>query len=99
MTPNQESIDIVAFGAHPDDVELSAGGTIAKAVSEGKSVVLVDLTKGEMGSRGTPEIRLEEAKAAARHYGLKYKGESAQGDSNIKDIPTSSCLCECPHRS
>ncbi|MDR9387887.1 MAG: bacillithiol biosynthesis deacetylase BshB1 [Balneolaceae bacterium] len=69
MTPNQESINIVAFGAHPDDVELSAGGTIAKAVSEGKSVVLVDLTKGEMGSRGTPEIRLEEAKAAASILG------------------------------
>ncbi|MDX9790079.1 MAG: PIG-L family deacetylase, partial [Candidatus Kapabacteria bacterium] len=49
--------DCMVIGAHPDDAELFCGGTIAKLSKENKSVVLVDLTKGEMGTRGTPEIR------------------------------------------
>lgn len=51
-------LDILAFAAHPDDVELSCGGTIAKYVAQGKKVGIVDFTKGEMGTKGTPEIRL-----------------------------------------
>ena len=58
-------LDILAFGAHPDDVELGAGGTIAKEVARGKKVGVVDLTRGELGTRGTPELRDEEAKKAA----------------------------------
>ena len=58
-------LDILAFGAHPDDVELGAGGTIAKEVAKGKKVGIVDLTRGELGTRGTPELRDEEAKKAA----------------------------------
>ena len=54
-------LDILAFGAHPDDVELGAGGTIAKEVSKGKKVGNVDLTRGELGTRGTPELRDIEA--------------------------------------
>ena len=50
-------LDILAFGAHPDDVELGCGGTILSHVKMGKRVGIVDLTKGEMGSRGTVEIR------------------------------------------
>ena len=50
------SIDILAFGAHPDDVELGCGGTIVKEVKLGKSVGIIDLTRGELGTRGTPEI-------------------------------------------
>ena len=46
-------VDILAFGAHPDDVEIGCGGTIAKHVAQGHSIGLVDLTRGEMGSRGT----------------------------------------------
>lgn len=57
--------DILAFGAHPDDVELGCGGTVAKLVSEGKSVAIVDLTEGELGTRGSRETRNEEAKSAA----------------------------------
>ena len=53
-------IDILAFGAHPDDVELGCGGTIVKEVKLGKSVGIIDLTRGELGTRGTPEIRDEE---------------------------------------
>ena len=48
--------NVLVFGAHPDDVELGCGATIAKLVSDGKSVGIVDLTKGEMGTNGTPEI-------------------------------------------
>ena len=50
-------IDILAIGAHPDDIELSCGGTLAKAISQDKSVALLDLTQGEMGTRGTVAIR------------------------------------------
>ena len=51
-------LDVLAFGAHPDDVELFCGGLILKLKSQGKSVGIIDLTRGEMGTRGTPEIRL-----------------------------------------
>lgn len=63
-------LDILAFGAHPDDVELGAGGTIAKAVAEGKKVGVVDLTKGELGTRGTEHTRFEEAADAAKILGV-----------------------------
>ena len=59
-------VDILAFGAHPDDVEISAGGTVLRAISQGKKVGIVDLTKGEMGSRGSGELRLKEAAAASK---------------------------------
>lgn len=63
-------LDILAFGAHPDDVELGCGGTLAKAVSSGLKVGIVDLTQGDLGTRGTPEIRLQEAQAAAEVLGV-----------------------------
>ena len=55
------NLDILAIGAHPDDVEISAGGTIAKSVKQGKKVGVLDLTQGELGTRGTAKIRSEEA--------------------------------------
>ncbi len=58
-------LDILVFGAHPDDAELGAGGTIAKEIANGKKVGIVDLTRGELGTRGTAEIRDSEAQAAA----------------------------------
>lgn len=61
-----EKVDILAIGAHPDDVELSASGTILKEIDNGKSVAIVDLTEGELGSRGTVETRYEEAADAAK---------------------------------
>jgi bacillithiol biosynthesis deacetylase BshB1 len=63
-------LDILAFGAHPDDVELGCGGTIAKEVSLGKKVGIIDLTRGELGSRGSAEIRDTEAAAAAKILGI-----------------------------
>ena len=59
-------IDILAFGAHPDDVELGCGATIAKEISLGKLVGIVDLTRGELGTRGTAETRDAEAKNASK---------------------------------
>ncbi len=56
--------DILAIGAHPDDVELSCSGTIAKEISAGKKVVIIDLTKGELGTRGSEKIRELESKKA-----------------------------------
>lgn len=59
-------LDILAIGAHPDDVELSCSGTIAKEIAHGKKVGILDLTRGELGTRGTAEIRDQEAKDAAK---------------------------------
>ncbi|WP_159479270.1 bacillithiol biosynthesis deacetylase BshB1 [Chryseobacterium sp. 18068] len=72
--------DILAFGAHPDDVELGCGGTIAKLISEGKTCVIVDLTKGELGTRGTDQTRKEEATEAA-----KILGVAARENLGLKD--------------
>ena len=66
-------LDILAFGAHPDDIELGAGGTIIKAISECKKVGVIDLTKGELGTRGTAEIRKNEASNAAKILGLSIR--------------------------
>lgn len=66
-------LDILAFGAHPDDVELGCGATLAKAVDSGKKVGIIDLTLGDLGTRGTPEIRLEEAANAARVLGVSAR--------------------------
>ena len=63
-------LDILAFGAHPDDVELGCGGTIAKEVALGKKVGIIDLTRGELGTRGSAEIRDQEAAASAKLLGV-----------------------------
>ena len=66
-------LDILAFGAHPDDVELGCSGTIAKEVSLGKKVGIIDLTRGELGTRGSKEIRDQEAMAAATILGVQVR--------------------------
>lgn len=63
-------LDILVFGAHPDDAELGAGATIAKEVAAGKKVGIVDLTRGELGTRGTAKIRDKEASKAAEILGV-----------------------------
>ena len=73
-------LDILAFAAHPDDVELSAAGTLLKAVKEGKKVGVVDLTRGELGSRGSADIRDKEAAAAAEILGLSIRENLALAD-------------------
>jgi N-acetylglucosamine malate deacetylase 1 len=66
-------LDILAIGVHPDDVELSCSGTLLKHISMGYSVGLLDLTKGELGTRGTPEIRTQEALDAAQIMGASVR--------------------------
>lgn len=66
-------LDILAFGAHADDVEIGMGGTIAKYASEGKRIGICDLTKAEMSSNGTVEIRMQEAEKAAGILGVKVR--------------------------
>ncbi len=73
-------LDILAFGAHPDDVELGCGGTIAKEVASGKKVGIIDLTRGELGTRGSAEIRDQESSAAA-----KILGVSVRENLNMRD--------------
>lgn len=63
-------LDVLAFAAHPDDVELSCSGTLAKLKSEGKKLGVVDLTQGELGSRGSAELRAIEAKKSSEILGL-----------------------------
>ncbi|MCB0310598.1 MAG: bacillithiol biosynthesis deacetylase BshB1 [Bdellovibrionales bacterium] len=75
--------DLVALGAHPDDIEFCCGGLVAKAVRSGQSVTLVDLTLGELGSRGTVEIRKEEARAAAEVLGVKVRENLKLPDGRI----------------
>ncbi|MGY5847602.1 bacillithiol biosynthesis deacetylase BshB1 [Salegentibacter sp. HM20] len=66
-------LDILAVGSHPDDVELSCAGTIAKEIDRGKKVGILDLTRGELGTRGTAQTREAEAKAAAEILGVRVR--------------------------
>src|SRR5271169_3330645 len=63
-------LDILVLAAHPDDAEISCGGTLAKHISMGYSVGIVDLTRGELGTRGTPAVRDKEAATASKILGL-----------------------------
>ena len=60
------TVDVLAIAAHPDDIEMTCGGTLLSLVAQGKTVAAVDLTRGELGTRGTPEIRLQEANEGSR---------------------------------
>jgi bacillithiol biosynthesis deacetylase BshB1 len=66
-------LDILAFGVHPDDVELGCAGTIMATIDQGKKVGIVDLTRGELGTRGTPTTRTQEAAAAAKIMGVDVR--------------------------
>lgn len=66
-------LDLLVMTVHPDDAELGAGGTIAKYIAEGKTVGMIDLTRGELGTRGTAEIRAQEATRAAEILGVQVR--------------------------
>ena len=68
-----EKVDILAIGAHPDDIELGCGGTLMKEIEMGKKVGLMDLTQGELGTRGSKEIRKQEAELARDFMGAKFR--------------------------
>lgn len=76
-------LDILVFAAHPDDAELACGGTIARLTSQGKMIGIVDLTQGEMGTRGTPETRKAEAEASARILGLAVREQLGLPDTQF----------------
>ena len=73
-------LDVLAFSAHPDDVELSCSGTLLLLLNEGKKVGMVDLTKGELGTRGTPEIREQEALDASKILGASVRENLGMAD-------------------
>jgi N-acetylglucosamine malate deacetylase 1 len=78
-----EPVDILTIAAHPDDIELTCSGTLIHMVAQGYSVGILDLTQGEMGTRGTPEIRAREAEAARLVIGAKFRERMNLGDSRL----------------
>lgn len=83
MTSEPPPLDVLAIAAHPDDVELSVGGTLLKLAAKGYKTGVLDLTRGEAGTRGTPEMRAAEANAAAEILGLSVRENLDLGDSHI----------------
>lgn len=79
-----ETVEILAVGAHPDDVELGCGGTLALLARRGRSVGILDLTRGEAGTRGTPETRASEAAESARILGARCRDGVDLGDGNLR---------------
>jgi N-acetylglucosamine malate deacetylase 1 len=73
MSDSELKLDVLAFSAHPDDIELAAAGTLIKLTKQGYAVGVADMTRGEFGTRGTEEIRQNEAREAARLLGLKVR--------------------------
>jgi N-acetylglucosamine malate deacetylase 1 len=87
-SPDHE-LDLLAVFGHPDDAELLCGGSLAISADRGERVGILDLTRGEMGSRGTPELRAEEARAAARVLGVERRENAGLTDGAIVDDPES----------
>jgi N-acetylglucosamine malate deacetylase 1 len=77
-------LDLLAIAAHPDDVELICGGTLIKAARQGHTTGVLDLTAGEMGTRGTPETRAKESARATKILGLKWRGILGVPDSDVQ---------------
>ena len=77
-------LDILAFGVHPDDIELGAGGTIIKHINNGYKVGLIDLTRGEMGTRGDQNIRQREAENACNIIGADFRLNLNMEDAFIR---------------
>ncbi|MBI5323697.1 MAG: bacillithiol biosynthesis deacetylase BshB1 [Ignavibacteriae bacterium] len=84
MKPELTNIDVLFAGAHPDDIELSAGGTVANLTLEGKKVVIVDFTRGELGTRGSGATRIKESQEAANILGVHERINLRLPDGYIK---------------
>ena len=84
MSAESGAFDVAGICAHPDDAELVMGGTLALEASRGRRVALVDLTRGESGSRGTPEVRAAEAAEAARILGVAHRESLGLPDSRLE---------------
>jgi bacillithiol biosynthesis deacetylase BshB1 len=84
MRETEYKVDVLAVGAHPDDVELGCGATLVALAARGRSFGILDLTRGESGTRGTPEIRAAEAAAAARTLGARFRESLDLGDGGLR---------------
>ncbi|MGH7458010.1 MAG: bacillithiol biosynthesis deacetylase BshB1 [Longimicrobiaceae bacterium] len=80
-------LDLLALAAHPDDADLLAGGTLAKAAARGRRAGILDLTRGEAGTRGSAETRQAEAEAAARVLGLAGRWNAGLPDASLENSP------------
>src|ERR1700750_222988 len=83
MSPAETQLDVLAVFSHPDDAELSVAGTLLKLKSRGYRTGVCDMTRGEMGTRGTPEIRAQEAFEAARLMKLDARVNLEQPDGHV----------------
>jgi N-acetylglucosamine malate deacetylase 1 len=79
------NLDILAIAAHPDDVEQTCGGTLIRMAEKGYRAGVLDLTAGDMGTRGTPEQRIEESESAAAHLLLKWRGNLRMPDARLEN--------------
>jgi bacillithiol biosynthesis deacetylase BshB1 len=84
---NATRLDLLVIAPHPDDGELGCGGLLARAKSEGHSTGILDLTRGELGSKGSVDLRAEEARAASTILGLDYRGNLGLADGAVGDSP------------
>lgn len=85
LTEFKMKLDLLAIAAHPDDIELSCGGIVALHCTKGQKVGIIDLTRGEMGTRGTPEIRLEEAEKSRQILGVEVRENMNFKDAFFKN--------------
>ena len=81
---NEVYLDVLAIAAHRDDVEITCGGTIIKLVEEGRKVGILDLTRGEMGTKGNAEERERDSVAAAEIMGLSWRGNLSLPDAFVE---------------
>jgi N-acetylglucosamine malate deacetylase 1 len=79
------SLDVLAIAAHPDDIEQTCGGTLMRMAARGYQTGALDLTAGDMGTRGTPELRIEESEAAAKVMGLAWRGNLRFPDARLEN--------------
>ena len=82
-----QSLDILAIAAHRDDVELTCGGTLIKAAGRGQRTAIIDLTQGEMGTRGSAQLRAQEASQAAEILGVAARENAGLPDAGIENTP------------
>ena len=79
------ALDVLAVAAHPDDVEQTCGGALIKMAEMGYRTGVLDLTAGDMGTRGSPEIRLQESEVAAKHMLLAWRGNLRLPDARLEN--------------
>ena len=85
---NLDPLDVLAIAAHPDDVEQTCGGAMIRMAEQGYRTGVLDLTAGDMGSRGTPELRIQESKVAAQHLLLSWRENLRWPDARLENTIT-----------